>query len=194
MPTTSHTRTVTELAAYLSDYYEHYETLKPALPGFETVARALGVAATCTGNPDTAADSVTHTPKSGLTVAFYSFNPGHHKSQELATAYYVASWRGEQYRGNVIVSDRSYHAQNKNGFVCTDIGTHWQQLPTGCRQLVAAIVTEALINSGVSLGQLNSERAEHTIYYRISAKLYDMKRGAEEAAAIANREQWAEYI
>lgn len=183
METTTQT-TVGELAVLLHAYYIEHEQNPPARVNFDKVAEALGVAAECTGNPDTAKESKEHTPKAGLSVRFYSVNPGYRSEQYVLDAYYVATWRGAEYRGHVCLSDTAYHADTPHGFTCWDRSSYSATLPDGARRMVADIVTQAVKSSGVSLEELKKERAESNVFYAVNSELYKMQRAAVDASRI----------
>lgn len=186
--TTTHPATVSELSDMVAAFYESHDANPPARATYDAVARALGVADTCTGNSDTAADSVTHTPKSGLSVAFYTVNPTHRGEQVdiPLSAYYNATWNGATYRGNVTLSCRGYHAENENGFSCWDSSSYSAILPDGCRKLVAGLVRDAVIESGISLEDMRGEWVASATYYEISSELYKAKRALDDAARVEN--------
>ena len=186
--TTTHPATVSALSDIVAAFYESHDANPPTLPTYDAVARALGVADTCTGNSDTAADSVTHTPKSGLSVSFYSVNPNHRTEDgRPLTAYYVATWKGAQYRGHVLLSCRGYHADEPRGFVCYDQSSYAATLPDGCRALVAELVAAAVVASGVNLADMESEWATNSTHYEISSQLAKAKWALEDAARVENR-------
>lgn len=180
---------VGELSATVTAFHEQWGTRVPPVPTFDAVARALGVAVTCTGNSDTAAESVTHTPKAGLTVSFYSVGPTHREEQNYRplTAYYVAQWKDAEYRGHVIMSCGGYHGETVNGFVCLDQGHYVETLPNGCQKLVAELVTNAVIESGASVEELKAEWAATGHHYSISAKLYAAYFAMNDAARLEER-------
>jgi hypothetical protein len=179
---------VSELSDIVTAFYESHDANPPTLPTYDAVARALGVADTCTGNSDTATESVAHTPKSGLSVAFYSVNPTHRNEEgRPLTAYYVATWKGAQYRGHVLLSCRGYHADEPRGFVCYDQAPYSANLPDGCRTLVAALVADAVVSSGVNLADMVQEWAAAATYYEISSQLSKAKWALEDAARVENR-------
>jgi hypothetical protein len=184
----THPATVSELSDMVAAFYESHDATPPARATYDAVARALGVAATCTGNSDTAADSVTHTPKTGLSVAFYSVNPTHRGTGDdiPLSAYYTATWNGATYRGNVTLSCRAYHANSEHGFVCWDSSSYSAVLPDGCRKLVAGLVRDAVITSGVLLEDMRGEWAASATYYEISSELYKAKRALDDAARVDN--------
>jgi hypothetical protein len=186
MPTTTtHPETVSALADIVTAYHDAHGTCTPSRATYDAVARALGVADTCTGNPDTATESVTHTPKKGLELSFYSVNPTHRtETDKPMTAYYVAKWNGEIYRGHVEMSARGYHADNANGFTCFDTYHYSAVLPDGCRKLVAQLVTDAVISAGVSLDDMRAEWAAAANYYEISSHLYAAVRALDSAARV----------
>lgn len=186
MPTTIiHPDTVSALADIVEAYHDAHESRPPSRVTYDAVARALGVAPECTGNPDTATESVTHTPKAGLSVAFYSVNPTHRtETDKPMTAYYVATWKGASYRGHVEMSCRGYHADNANGFICYDTYAYSDVLPDGCRKLVAQLVTDAVISSGVSLDDMRREWAAAANYYEIASHLYAAKRALDDARRV----------
>ena len=184
----THPANVSELSDIVAAFYDAHDANPPTLWAYDAVARALGVAESCTGDSNTAADSVTHTPKTGLSVAFYSVNPTHRT--ELGrplTAYYVATWKGYQYRGHVILSARGYHADEPRGFVCFDQGAYNGTLPDGCRALVAELVALAVVDSGVNLVDMESEWAAAATYYEISAHIHKAKMALCDAARVENR-------
>jgi hypothetical protein len=181
---TTTTRTVGELAVYLEEYYEQHEQNPPARVNFDKVAAALGVGRECTGNPDTATGSVEHTPKAGLSVRFYSVNPAHRNERYILDSYYVATWRGAEYRGHICLSDTAYHADNVNGFTCWDRSSYSTPLPDGARRMVADIVTQAVKGSGVSLEELKNEKIESNIFYAVSSQLYAARMAVDGAARI----------
>lgn len=186
--TTTHPATVSELSDIVAAFYESHDANPPMLPTYDAVARALGVAESCTGNSDTVAESVAHTPKTGLVVSFYSVNPNHRT--ELGrplTAYYSAMWNGCQYRGHVILSNRGYHSENERGFVCYDQSSYSETLPAGCRKLVAELVAAAVVDSGVNLADMEQEWAAHSTHYEISSHIYKAKYSLEDAARVENR-------
>ena len=166
--------TVAELAATVTAFYEDWETFYPCRASFDKIARALGVAVTCTGNSDTAAESVQHTPKKGLSVAFYSVNPSHRTEQEdrPLDAHYIATWKDATYRGRVIMSTGGYHSENPNGFLCFDTYDYAATLPDQCRKMIAEIVTNAVLAAGTNLDQLRREWRDSGTYYDISHYLY----------------------
>ena len=166
--------TVAELAATVTAFYEDWDTFAPARSSFDKIARALGVAVTCTGNSDTAAESVQHTPKKGLSVAFYSVNPSHRTEQEdrPLDAHYIATWKDATYRGRVIMSTGGYHSENPNGFLCFDTYDYAATLPDQCRKMIAEIVTSAVLAAGTNLEQLKREWRDSGTYYDISHHLY----------------------
>jgi hypothetical protein len=185
--TTTSTRpdTVTALAAIVEAFYDAHDATPPPRATYDAVARALGVADTCTGNSDTAIESVAHTPKAGLSVSFYSVNPTHRNEEDRPlTAYYVATWKGAQYRGHVLLSCRGYHADEPNGFTCFDQSSYTETLPAGCRALVAELVTNAVIDSGVNLAEMQTEWATAATYYEISSELSKAKWALDSAARI----------
>jgi len=185
---TIHPATVSELSDMVTAFYESHDANPPARATYDAVARALGVAETCTGNSDTAADSVTHTPKSGLTVAFYSVNPTHRTETDMPLdAYYVATWKGATYRGHVVLSHRGYHADTPQGFLCWDRSAYTTVLPDGCRKLVAELVTNAVISSGVTLADMVQEWHKAATYYEISSQVHAAKMALDGAARIENR-------
>ena len=181
--------TVSALADIVTAYYEKYDTFSPPRRAYDAVARALGVAVTCTGNSDTAAESVTHTPKAGLSVAFYSVGATHRTESpdRPLTAYYVATWKGEKYRGHVVLSRGGYHRDTPNGFICYDQAPYTVALPDGCRTLVAALVTNAVIESAIDLDYLCREWADSGTYYEISSYIHKAKMALEDAARVENR-------
>jgi hypothetical protein len=183
METTTTERTVGELAAYLREYYEQHEKNPPARVNFDKVAEALGVAEYESGT-DKITNCKEHTPKAGLSVRFYSVNPAHRGETYIMDAYYVATWRGAEYRGHVCLSDTRYHADNANGFTCWDRSSYSTPLPDGARKLVAGIVTQAVKGSGVSLEDLKAERLDSNVFYAVSSELYSMQRAADNAARI----------
>lgn len=179
---------VSELSDIVAAYYDSHDANPPTRTTYDAIARALGVAATCNGNSDTAADSVTHTPKSGLTVAFYSVNPTHRtETDQPLDAYYVATWKGATYRGHVVLSHRGYHADSPNGFLCWDRSAYTAVLPDGCRTLVAELVTNAVISSGVTLADMVQEWNTAATYYEISANVHKAKMALYDAARVENR-------
>lgn len=181
--------TVSALADIVTAYYEKFDTFSPPTETYDAVARALGVAPTCTGNSDTAAESVTHTPKAGLSVAFYSVGATHRAESpdRPLTAYYVATWKGEKYRGNVILSRQGYHRDTPNGFHCYDQAPYSDVLPVGCRTLVADLVTKAVIDSAIDMDHLCREWADSGTYYEISSHIHKAKMALEDAARVQNR-------
>jgi hypothetical protein len=181
METLTTPQTVADLVEVVNTFYMNHEQNPPATPTFDKVARALGVAETCTGNPDTAQQSKEHTPKKGLVVQFYTAAPGYRSERFVMNCYYVATWGGAKYRGHVVLSDVGYHADTPAGFVCFDQSSYSETLPDGCRKLVARIVTDAVIDSGVALADLKTERAEHSRHYEVQSKLYAAVRGVEDA-------------
>jgi hypothetical protein len=169
-------------------FYESQVANPPTLTTYDAVARVLGVAESCTGDSKTAAESVAHTPKSGLSVSFYSVNPNHGTEDgRRLTAYYSAMWNGCIYRGHVILSNRAYHSENARGFVCYDKSNYGVTWPVGCRKLVAELVAVAVVNSGVNLADMESEWAAHSNYYEISSHIYKAKYSLENAARVENR-------
>lgn len=166
--------TVATLAATVTAFYEDWEKFAPARTSFDKIARALGVAVTCTGNSDTAAESVQHTPKKGLSLAFYSVNPSHRTEQEARPleAHYIATWNSAKYRGRVILSTGGYHSENPNGFQCFDTYDHAATLPDQCRKMIAELVTNAVLEAGTDLEQLRCEWRDSGTYYDISHYLY----------------------
>ena len=187
--TTTHPATVSELSDMVAAFYESHDANRPARATYDAVARALGVADTCTGNSDTAADSVTHTLKSGLSVAFYSVGATHRTDSlfQPMTAYYLATWKGAEYRGHVILSSQAHHAETPRGFVCWDYGSYSYSLPDGCRKLVAELVADAVVESGVSLEDMRKERAASDLYYSISSQVHAAKMALDDAARVENR-------
>jgi hypothetical protein len=186
--TTTHPATVSELSDMVAAFYDTHDATPPARATYDAVALALGVADTCTGNSDTAADSVTHTPKTGLSVAFYTVDPTHRTEEgRPLTAYYSATWNGCIYRGHVILSNRGYHADEPRGFVCFDQSSYSETLPAGCRALVAALVSDAVIESGVSLEDMRGEWAAAATYYEISAHVHKAKMAMYDASRVENR-------
>ena len=182
--------TITELGAQalaLSNYYELHDANPPALDTYRKVADVLGISPSCTGNSDTAAESVAHTPKAGLVVSFYTFAPAHRGENDVANAYYVATWNGYIYRGDVGLSDRAYHSDNANGFTCFDQSRYTATLPDGCRKLVADIVTRAVVTSGVSLADLHAERNQNSVHYAVSSDLYKAKTALDDALRTATK-------
>jgi hypothetical protein len=179
---------VSELSDIVAAFYDSHDANPPARLAYDAIARALGVAPTCTGNSDTAADSATHTPKSGLSVAFYSVNPTHRtETDQPLDAYYVATWKGATYRGHVVLSRRGYHADTPQGFLCWDRSSYTAVLPDGCRTLVAELVTNAVIESGVDMGYLRKEWQDAATYYEISAHVHKAKMALDDAARVENR-------
>lgn len=173
---------VSDLAAMVEAWHNAHEQNQPPRVAFDKVAAALGVGSDCTGDPATARSSVTHTPKSGLTVSFYTFAPGHESdSGHVATAYYVATWRGAEYRGNVVVSTAGYHSAAPAGFVVYD-ATRWDALPDGCRKIAAALVEDAMHESGVTLAALVEERAAANLHARIHAATWQAVAALRDAA------------
>jgi len=190
MPTTiTHPDTVSALADIVTAYHDAHETRTPSRATYDAVARALGVGIECTGNPDTATESVTHTPKAGLSVAFYSVGPTHRseKDDNPMTAYYVATWRGDIVRGHIKLSTRGYHADLPNGFVCFDQCAYMEPLPIGCRTLVSGLVESAVIASGVSLDEMRAEWSAAATYYDIQSYLYRAKVALDDAARVEMR-------
>lgn len=182
--------TITELGAQalaLSNYYESHDANPPTLDMFRKVADVLGISPSCTGNSDTATESVAHTPKAGLVVSFYTFAPAHRGETYLGIAYYTATWKGGTYRGNVGVSDKGYHSDSANGFVCWDMANYSATLPDGCRKLVAEIVTSAVVASGVSLADLHAERDRNSVHYAVSSELHKAKRALDDAVRTATK-------
>lgn len=184
----THPATLSELSDMVAAFYDSHDANPPTLATYDAVARALGVAETCTGNSATAADSVAHTPKSGLVVSFYSVNPNHRTEDgRPLTAYYSATWNGCIYRGHVILSNRAYHSENERGFTCYDQSSYMETLPAGCRKLVAELVAAAVVDSGVNLSEMETEWATHSTHYEISSHIYKAKFSLEDAARIENR-------
>ncbi len=189
LTTITHPQTVSELADIVEAFYQAHDATPPPRASYDAVARALGVATTCTGNPDTAAESLTHTPKAGLSVSFYSAEPTHRTegADIPLTAYYVATWKGAKYRGHIVLSSRGYHADEPNGFVCWDRNAYTDSLPDGCRKLVAQLVTDAVKSSGVSLDDMRQEWQQSATYYEISSKLYEAKNATEWAQRVIEK-------
>jgi hypothetical protein len=190
MPTTiTHPDTVSALADIVTAYHDAHETRTPSRATYDAVARALGVGIECTGNPDTAAESVTHTPKAGLSVAFYSVGPTHRSegTDNPMTAYYVATWRGDIVRGHIKLSTRGYHADTPRGFVCFDQCAYMEPLPVGCRRLVVELVEAAVIASNVSPDEMRAEWSAAATYYDIQSYLYRAKVALEDAARVEMR-------
>lgn len=185
---TTYPASVSELSDIVAAFYDSHAANPPARLAYDAVARALGVAESCTGNSDTAAESVTHTPKSGLSVAFYSVNPTHRTETDMPLdAYYVATWKGATYRGHVVLSRRGYHADTPNGFLCWDRSAYTAVLPDGCRKLVAELVTSAVIESGVDMGYLRKEWQDSATHYELSSQIHAAKMALDGAARIENR-------
>lgn len=175
--------TVAELAATVAAFYGDWEKFAPARSSFDKIARALGVAVTCTGNSDTAAESVQHEPKKGLSLAFYSVNPSHRTEQDTRPldAHYVATWKEATYRGRVILSTGGYHSENPNGFLCFDTYDYAARLPDQCRMMIAALVTNAVLAAGTNLEQLRREWHDVGTYYEISHHLYQAHAALDDA-------------
>jgi hypothetical protein len=179
---------VSELSDIVAAYYDSHGANPPTRTTYDAVARALGVAESCTGDSNTAAESVAHTPKSGLSVAFYSVNPTHRtETDQPLDAYYVATWKGATYRGHVVLSHRGYHADTPQGFLCWDRSAYTAVLPDGCRKLVAELVTNAVISSGVTLADMVQEWNAAATYYEISSQVHAAKMALDGAARIENR-------
>jgi len=186
MTTTTTPRTLAELAEIVEAFTAEFDARPPLRDKFDIIANRLGVAPECTGNPATAEQSTTHTPKTGLSVQFYSVNPAHRAENDLLDAYYVAQWRGAEYRGHVVVSTRGYHSDNPNGFMAFDRSSYTATLPDGCRQLVAKLLTNAIVGSGVTVDQLAYQRQQMNTFHAVSAELYKAKRAMGDAHRAMN--------
>ena len=172
---------VSELSDIVAAYYDSHDANPPARSTYDAVARALGVS-------DPVTECVTHTPKAGLYVVFHSVQPTHRtETDQPLDAYYVATWKGATYRGHVGLSRRGYHADTPNGFLCWDRSSYTETLPDGCRKLVAELVTNAVISSGIDLGYLRKEWQDAATYYEISAHIHKAKMALDDAARVENR-------
>ena len=178
---------IQELAALAEKLYEQYDKAPPA-PAHDALAAALGVAAECTGNSDTAILSRVHTPKSGLVVSFYAVSPAHRTERYLTRAYYQAEWKGAKYRGDIIVSTTNYHADNDRGFSCFDLSHYAEHLPEGCRKLVAGIVADTLADLPAgTLDALAVEFATAGKHWEISSYLHKVNMAADDALRAYNK-------
>ena len=190
MTTIIHPATVSELSDIVAAFRDSHEATPPTRATYDAVARVLGVADTCTGNSDTATDSVAHTPKAGLSVSFYSVGATHRtETNRPLTAYYVAKWKGAEYRGHVLLSNRGYHADTARGYVCFDQSSYTAVLPDGCRTLVAELVANAVHLSGVSLEDMEKEWECSATYYEISSQLSKASWALQDAARTEKKGQ-----
>lgn len=170
--------TLAQLAEKLSEQYD----TGPATPAHDLLAVALGVAPECTGNSDTAILSRVHTPKAGLVVSFYSVGPAHRGENFTTRAYYQAEWKGAKYRGDIIVSTNAYHADNARGFSCFDLSHYTEQLPDGCRKLIAGIAADALASLPAgTLDALAVEFATCGKHWEISSYLHKVRMASDDA-------------
>jgi len=172
---------VSELSDIVAAFYDSHDANPPARTTYDAVARALGVS-------DPESECITHTPKSGLYVVFHGVQPTHRtETDQPLDAYYVATWKGATYRGHVVLSRRGYHADTPHGFICWDRSAYTAVLPDGCRKLVAELVTNAVISSGVTLADMVQEWHKAATYYEISAHVHKAKMALDDAARVENR-------
>jgi hypothetical protein len=184
--TTTTPRTIAELAEIVEAFTAEFDARPPLRDKFDIIANRLGVAPECTGNPATAEQSTTHTPKAGLTVQFYSVNPAHRGENYILDAYYVAQWRGAEYRGHVVISTQGYHSDAPGGFMAFDRSSYSATLPQGCRQLVAELVKGAIVGSGVTVDQLAYQRGNMNTFHAVHAELYKATRAMDDARRAMN--------
>lgn len=163
-----------EMARIMDQFHEWHDNNKPSVPSFDRIGAALQL--------DTA-----QVLKTGLEVTFYVARPADRSESYLLCAYYAATWRGATYRGDVGLSNRGYHADTANGFVCWDSSRYCDKLPDGCRQLIAARVTAAVLESGVLLADMETEKAAYSAYYAAASEIYKAKSALELAARYEER-------
>lgn len=180
-----HPQKVSELADIVEAYYEMYENNRPSRSTYDAVAKHLGIADTCTGDPKTANESATWEPKTGLSVSFHSVNPtGEDNEAHLMNAYYVATWRGEIYRGHILLSNQNWYAKEPDGFLCWDRSAYTESLPDGCRKLVAQLVTDAVKSSGISLVLMRKESEKSAKWVKVLSEISRAKWSLDKARRI----------
>ena len=180
MATETETTTLAAVAAMVERLHEQYNGDRVPLPWCQALATDLGVAATCTGNPDTVKESRQYNPKAGFTFGFYYVLPGYRNdTRELVRVGYVGQWRGVEYRGEIVGT--SYLTENGPRFY--DATRYAATLPDGCRKLIAAQVAASAAGVGVTVAALEVEKESANrraaIYSATYAALRELRNAAE---------------
>lgn len=182
MPTETETTTLAAVAAMVERLHEQYDTDRELMPWCNALATDLGVAATCTGNPDTAKESRQYNPKAGFTFGFYYVAPGYRNdTRELVRVGYVGQWRGVEYRGEVVGTAGNL----VGGAVLFYDGTRYAAtLPDGCRKLIVEWVSATAAAVGVTVAALEVEKETANRRAAISSATYTALRELRNAAEI----------
>lgn len=178
MATETETITLAAVAAMVERLHEQYNGDRVPLPWCQALATDLGVAATCTGNSETAKESRQYNPKTGFTFGFYYVAPGYRNdTRELVRVCYVGQWRGVEYRGEVV------GAAGLAGTVFYDATRYAATLPDGCRKLIVAQVAASAVAVGVTVAALEAEKdasnRASAIYSATYAALRELRNAAE---------------
>lgn len=181
MATETETLTLAAVAAMVERLHEQYDTDRVPLPWCQALATDLGVAATCTGNSETAKHSRQYNPKTGFTFGFYYVLPGYRNdTHELVRVGYVGQWRGVEYRGEIVGTD--YLKENAPRFY--DVTRYAATLPDGCRKLIVAQVAASAVAVGVTVAALQAEKDASNRASAIYSATYTALRELRNAAEI----------
>lgn len=180
MPTETETPTLAAVAAMVERLHEQYDADRVPLPWCQALATDLGVAATCTGDARTVEQSRQYNPKTGFTFGFYYVAPGYRNdTRELVRVYYVAQWRGVEYRGEVVGTA----GLAGSAVLFYDATRYAATLPDGCRKLIVAQVAASAAGVGVTVAALQAEKdasnRASAIYSATHTALRELRNAAE---------------
>lgn len=178
--------TLAGVAAMVEELHERCDTDRVPLPWCDVMRRELGVGAACTGNPATVEQSRQYAPKTGLTFGFYYVLPGYRgQSRELVRVGYVATWRGVEYRGEVVGHKAPRDSAGDSwGLWFYDATRYAATVPDGCRKLIVQTVEAAAVACGLTVGEMETEKAHYNAVSAIYSKTYEALRALRDAVEI----------